>query len=124
MWLLSPEEVVCLSDGHELMERHVSLRSRNLPSGWATSWGSVVPTFESESRSEGPASTEDESQRPTSPDGGGSSGTPVVGFSNQKLCGDHWRCLSGRLVRVPHLPQLPLPREQLSLQLDLDWDST
>lgn len=68
--MLSPEEVVCLSDGYEVMERHVSLRSRNLPSGWATSWGSVVPTFESESRSEGPASTEAESQRPTSPDGG------------------------------------------------------
>lgn len=56
--------------------------------------------------------------------GGGSSGTPMVGFSNEKLSGDRWRCLSGRLVRVPHLPQLPLPREQLSLQLDLDWDST
>lgn len=69
--MLSPEEAVCLSDGHEVMERHVSLRSRNLPSGWATSWGSVVPTFESESWSEGPASTEAGSQRPTSPDWGG-----------------------------------------------------
>ena len=95
--MLSPEEVVCLSDEHEVMERDVSLRSQNLPSGWAASWGSVVPTLESESRSEGSASTEAESQRPMSPAGGDPLGSPWWGFQTRNSLGIIGDALGGGL---------------------------